>query len=300
MPNVFHRIGVHASKSGKHPDAAVTAIRIIDWCERNSVEVGLTPDAATLLDRDDLELDLDSEKLALDMMITLGGDGSILNMARTLSGKSIPILGVNLGSLGFLTEIQKDKLEQNLKLVIDGKYSVEERMTLVATVDGLTAPPALNEIVIDRGAVSRIIDIDLFVRGVPVSAYRADGLVIATPTGSTAYSLSAGGPILDPATQAIVAVPISPFGLSSRPIVFPDDVELHVCVVSGHKHCFLTVDGQYTAGLPGVARFVIKKGEHPALLVRFQENSFYKILRRKLRWGKPPAVREIEEPDEDE
>ena len=300
MPNVFHRIGIHASKSGKHPEAASTAIRIIDWCERNKIATGLTPDAAALLDRNDLALDLESDKLALDIMITLGGDGSILKMARELSGKSIPILGVNLGSLGFLTEIQEDRLEQSLKLLIDGKYTVEERMTLVATVDGLTTPPALNEIVIDRGAVSRIIEIDLFARGVPVSSYRADGLVIATPTGSTAYSLSVGGPILDPAARAIVAAPISPFGFSSRPIVFPDDVELHIGVVSGHKHCFLTVDGQYTAGLPGVARLAVKKGENPALLVRFRENSFYKVLRRKLKWGKPPAVREIEEPDEDE
>jgi len=282
--------GLNVNPQSRRPETAPTARQIIGWGQRTGNPVKLSTAAAELLGEPENALADGQLRQTIDVLISLGGDGTILTSARLMAGANVPVFGVNVGTLGFLTESTLSEMEVNLERIVAGDYCIDERMTLDTRFGNVEIPAALNEVVIDRGATSRIITIDLFSGERPIANYRADGLIIATPTGSTAYSLSVGGPILAPEMKAIIVSPISAFGFFNRPFVFADDTELTVRVYSSHGRSALTVDGQFTLELPESAEFLIRRGRGSVKLIRFKNSSFYKVIRQKLNWGRAPLV----------
>ena len=225
-----------------------------------------------------------------DVLVSMGGDGTLIHSARMVGNKNTKLLGVNVGSLGFLTQITPLSMIPCLDRIIKGDYNVEERMALTVKINrtGETFH-ALNEAVVDNGAISRMIDIRLQVNGEDIVNYRCDGLIIATPTGSTAYSLASGGPILHPTMQAIIASPISAFSLTTRPMIFRADDILVLKVRSQHKVASLTVDGQVMRELSDGDIVSIKRADFAYQFIAFEENSFYRVCRTKLHWGLLPS-----------
>ena len=225
-----------------------------------------------------------------DVLVSMGGDGTLIHSARIVGDRKTKLLGVNVGSLGFLTQITPLSMIPCLDRIIKGDYKVEERMALTVKINrtGETFQ-ALNEAVVDNGAISRMIDIRLQVNGEDIVNYRCDGLIIATPTGSTAYSLASGGPILYPTMQAIIASPISAFSLTTRPMIFRADDIMVLKVRSQHKVASLTVDGQVMRELSDGDIVSIKRADFAYQFIAFEENSFYRVCRSKLHWGLLPS-----------
>ena len=243
----------------------------------------------------------------IDVLLTLGGDGTLLRGAREAGPRGVPVLGCNLGRLGFLTSSSPEGLERALGRLVEGEYRVEERLTLRVEVDttdgdrsapdGAPEPPAdgadaleggfyaLNDAVVHKSGFARLITLRVRIDGEEVGQYSADGIVLATATGSTAYSLSAGGPVLVPELDALVATPISPHTLAVRPLVVPADAVIEVEVRPRSEHPVLTVDGQAGVELEPGDRIRASRSPHPVRLVQFPGQSFFSVLRRKLRWG---------------
>lgn len=230
---------------------------------------------------------------ALDLLVTLGGDGTLLRGARLVSGMSTRLLGVNLGHLGFLTSIPPEDLRSALDAVLRGDYWLDERGTLEAFVDGEEGSgfTALNDVVVHLSGMARLVRLALYVgEGAArehIGSYSADGLILATPTGSTAYSLSAGGPIVAPGMECILATPISPHSLTIRPLVVPASSVVSVELLPPHRSAILTVDGQQSAEVPTGRSVVVRRGPAPVRLVRFAGQSFFATLREKLHWATP-------------
>jgi NAD+ kinase len=226
---------------------------------------------------------------AADVILVLGGDGTMLSVSRLVAGRGLPILGINLGSMGFITEINRDEIYGAVQAMLSDSCSVEERMMLSARIHRLGEKIAehtvLNDVVINKGALARIIDLETFVNGIYVTTYKADGLVISTPTGSTAYSLSAGGPILYPTLDSIVLTPICPHTLTNRPIVLPDDFKIDVILKTQSEDVYLTLDGQVGFSLRKDDVIGITKSELKTRLLIPCERDYFEILRNKLRWG---------------
>ena len=224
----------------------------------------------------------------VDLVIVLGGDGTLLSMARAVGDLGVPILGVNLGGLGFLTATTLEEMLPALERLLAGGMEIEERMMLSARLrrggQGIGDYIALNDVVITKSAMSRIIDLSVSVGGRHAISYRADGLIISTPTGSTAYNLSAGGPILFPTMDAVVLTPIAPHTLSNRPIVVPGAQRIEV-TLRAEQDVMLTMDGQI--GVPLRERDVVEvqKAAARIRLVRFPQKDFFSVLRTKLKWG---------------
>jgi len=222
-----------------------------------------------------------------DVVVAIGGDGTILRTARALRGTEVPILGVNLGRLGFLAEVSADKLEEAFGMVLDGKAQVEQRMALTAYAEGEGKEFfAVNDVVLERGASPRMIEVRVSIGEECLGSYLADGAILATPTGSTAYSLSAGGPIVNPRLEAILLTPICPHSLSVRPMVLPPDevIVLHVRSDRGEDMA-LTVDGQLRCRLRAEDRVTVRKAREKVKLLTFPGRSFYNVLCTKLLWG---------------
>lgn len=224
-----------------------------------------------------------------DLIISLGGDGTLLNIAPLVERPDVPILGVNLGALGFITEIGADELEPVLIDTLEGNYAVEKRMTLEVKVRRKKrARPrfrVLNDVVIAKGARSRIIDLETHVDSDYLCTYRADGLILSTPTGSTAYSLAAAGPILEPTLGAIVLSPICPHMLTHRPIVVPGSATIHVTLRSFGDTVILVPDGQPGMRLDNGDEVEVRDYGMPVSLIKIPSRSYYEILRGKLKWG---------------
>lgn len=224
-----------------------------------------------------------------DLVVVLGGDGTLLSVARGLPD-GIPILGANLGNLGFLTELHRTELYAAMDEVLADRYHTEERSLLevrVRSANGETGPPsaALNDAVVTKGALSRIIELAIRVDGHLVARYRSDGLIVSTPTGSTAYNLSAGGPILHPLLPVAVLTPICPHALALRPIVVPDRSHIEVTLETAEEEVHLTLDGQAGGRLGLGDTVTITRGPQTVTLVKVGERSFFDNLRDKLRWG---------------
>lgn len=224
-----------------------------------------------------------------DVLVVLGGDGTLLSAARAVGDREIPIVGINLGTLGFLTEINKESVNDIVEMIINEKAKYEKRMKLYATVkrDGADIErfSVLNDVVFNKGALARIIDLQTYVNDSYLTTFRGDGLIVSTPTGSTAYSLSAGGPILYPTLENIVITPICPHTLTNRPIVLPHDVIVRVTLKSENQDVFLTLDGQVGLPLKKDDSVSITCARFKTILITPQGRDFFDILRTKLRWG---------------
>jgi NAD+ kinase len=224
-----------------------------------------------------------------DLAIVAGGDGTLLSVARAAVTAGVPILGVNFGGLGFLTEIHPDELFPALIRVLAGEHAIEERQALRARIRRAGSKPRVhavfNDVVVHRAALSRMVTLDVTVDGDAVASYTSDGLIVASPTGSTAYNLSAGGPILDPRMEAFVITPICPHGMTYRPLVVPGSSTVTVALRSPRKDNFLTLDGQI--GFPLRPGDTVTVDAHPrhVRLVRVSGRSFFQVLPHKLRWG---------------
>ena len=226
----------------------------------------------------------------VDLLITLGGDGTLLRGARLVATSGTPVLGVNLGHLGFLTSVPPDELEECLDLLYAGDYWLDRRFTLIAIVERPNGRPgaeflALNDAVLHKGGFARVVRIRVEVDGQEVATYSADGIILSTPTGSTAYALSASGPVVDPSVECILATPICPHTLGIRPVVLPASSEILVQALPPMEQLMLTVDGQDGAGLTPGDRLVVRRGPATVPLVRFAGQNFFTTLRRKLNWA---------------
>ena len=225
----------------------------------------------------------------LELLVVLGGDGTLLSATRALAGQRVPILAVNLGGLGFLTSVTREELYPVLEQVLDGRHNTSERMMLDAHTfrNGkvVERQTALNDAVINKAALARMLDFDVYVDSAPVGRYRADGLIVATPTGSTAYSLAAGGPIVHPQLDAFVITPICPHMLTNRPLVIPDTARVEIDIAAGEEPVYLTLDGQIGFQLQPSDRVVVTKSKNRVAFIRSPQKTYFEVLRSKLRWG---------------
>jgi NAD+ kinase len=258
------------------------------WLRERKIDVMLGPEAASASGGAAVpRAELASH---VDLIIVLGGDGSLLAVARAIGRSEVPVLGVNLGTLGFLTEISKEELFETLEVVVAGGFRIETRMRLEVriTKDGREAGTylALNDAVISKSTLSRMIDLETWADDVEVTTYHADGLIVATPTGSSAYSLSAGGPLLLPGIGAIVLTPICPHALTQRPLVLPQDCHVRIQLRDargGEVH--LTVDGQVGRMLEEGEVVELTRSDSPLRMLVPPNRSRFEVMRNKLRWG---------------
>jgi NAD+ kinase len=224
-----------------------------------------------------------------DLVIVLGGDGTLIHAARLLAGRPVPLLGVNLGSLGFMSEIPSREVFPVLDEVLAGKFKVESRMKLACRLlraeEVVIQDEVLNDVVINKGALARIGDHETLVDGHYVTTFKADGVIVATPTGSTAYSMSAGGPIVHPAVDSMILTPICPHALTQRPIVIPGDQVISVTIKGDAAEFYLTFDGQAGLALQEGDRLEVQRSPNRVLLIRNPRLDYFGMLRQKLRWG---------------
>ena len=282
----FQTVGVCVKRD--EPQVAERVVALEDWLNDHGVEVLLDSEAARWLRRPGTPV----EELAgrVDLLIVLGGDGTLLAAARAVGERSVPLLGVNLGTLGFLAETSSDELHTALEQAFAGRLVVAERMRLQVEIERRGSVVerclALNDAVIGKSALSRMIDLETRADGAFVTTYHSDGLIVATPTGSSAYSLSAGGPILLPEGDSIVLTPICPHTLTQRPLVLPDQYRIEILVLDtrgGEVH--LTVDGQVGVELEQGDRIIAARSKYPARLLVSPHRSRFAVMREKLRWG---------------
>jgi NAD+ kinase len=269
------------------PEPAEILKELLPWLGSKGYEVFLDSETAWMLNMEGYSRS--HIPSLVDVIVVLGGDGTMLSVARLVGGSGVPILGVNLGGLGFITEVNKDEIIAALDKALAGSCSMEERIMLSAVVSRHDEKIAdfivLNDVVINKGALARIIDLETYVHDSYVATFKADGLIISTPTGSTAYSLSAGGPILYPTLNSIVLTPICPHTLTNRPIVLPDDFTVEIILRSESEDVFLTLDGQVGFSLKKNDTVTIKKSGFTTKLLIPCERDYFQILRAKLKWG---------------
>lgn len=224
-----------------------------------------------------------------DLVVVLGGDGTLISAARLIGDRELPILGVNLGSLGFLTEITLDELYPVLESCLAGAYQVSERMMLQATVlretETILRHQVLNDVVINKGALARIVDLETMVDSHYLTTFKSDGLIISSPTGSTGYSLAAAGPIVHPALECLVITPICPHTVTNRPIVVGAGATVTVTLRAVNEDVFLTLDGQVGMELKGGDVVTVRRAEHRTRLIMSQSKDYFEVLRTKLKWG---------------
>ncbi len=268
-----------------HPRATNLAKRIVAFLARRRVKVLLDEEArlpgAALRTKAALAREA-------DLIVVLGGDGTLLSVARRADAR-VPILGVNMGELGFLTEVAEPEAMEMLARVLAGRFEIDRRMAVSAVLERggkiIRRFRALNDVVVSNGARARIIRLRVSVDGLPVTSYKADGLIVATPTGSTAYSLSAGGPIVEPTVQVLLLSPISPHTLSNRPMVLRPEAVVRITLASGQQDVVLTIDGQDSMPLEGNDVVSVRRARSAVSLVHSPDRTYYDVLRSKLGWG---------------
>ena len=281
------RIGIVTKHELKAASTTLADLEV--WLrDRNVAAVWSSEAAAVMADGARTVVRREQIADAADLVLVLGGDGTLLAVADIIgqAERDVPILGVNFGSLGFLTEITYPELFSTLEAAVRGEVDHDERMMLCGRTRD-KALVALNDIVLTRAALSRMVDLDVWVGGQFVTSVRSDGLIIATPTGSTAYNLSAGGPVIHPAMDAIVLTPIAPHTLTHRPIVIPAEREVRVRALSGADaaEAYLTYDGQHGFALPRGEEVIVTRAAKPIRLVRAANRNYFEVLRKKLQWG---------------
>ncbi len=271
----------------KRPDAFKVAREVIDWLTKEGdYRLVIEANAAAAMGYEGLGAD-SIEIQGVDLILAMGGDGTLLHTVRVIDGKNIPILGINLGSLGFLTEITENEICSILKDVLHGHYQIEKRMMLSIKVLRQDSAPvrfrALNEAVITESEIARMINLKVSIDSEYLTTYRADGLIISTPTGSTAYSLAAGGPIVVPQLKLLMLTPVCPHTLTARPMIIPESSKITIDVIASQS--ILTIDGQQAYSLRLNDRVEIERAEEETCLIKPQQCGFYEVLRNKLKWG---------------
>lgn len=282
----------------RREDVAAVVPQLLEWLQAHNLEVSCDEETAQCIgpaagSRCSIGADhvQPREQLAskVDLVVVLGGDGTLLAATRSMGEHSVPILPVNLGGLGFLTSVTLEELYPLLEQVLQGKNRISERVLLQAEVmrEGKVVEHhrALNDAVLNKGALARMIDLNLHIDGGYVCSYRADGLIISTPTGSTAYSLAAGGPIIYPLVEAFVITPICPHTLTNRPLVVPNTFRIEVEFRADEEAVFLTLDGQVGVELKPGDRVVVTQARTRLRLVRPPRKTYFEILHSKLKWG---------------
>ncbi len=268
-----------------HDDAMATAEQLSAWLGSRGIKRAGEPISAGG-DRDESLPPL----LGADLIVVLGGDGTMISTARMVGDADVLVLGVNYGSLGYLTDFRIEEMFPALEMIFAGDYEVDHRVMLEAEHwrenEMLASGRVLNDVVINKAAIARIIEIIVNLNGLFVNSFRADGLIVATPTGSTAYNLSAGGPIIYPSMNAMVLTPICPFTLTNRPIVVPDGADIELILENENEGVILSLDGQI--GYPMLARdsVRIRKSETTLNLVHPANRNYFDVLRNKLKWGR--------------
>lgn len=290
----FQTIGI-IGKQGETGAAKTTLERLVAYLAARRLEVVLDSISGALLDVPPERI-LDANDLGrrCDLAVVVGGDGTLLHAARSLAPHRVPLVGINLGRLGFLADVSPEQIETCLDHILAGEYEEEARCMLAARVDddqaGATPWPALNDVVVHKWNTARMIEFETYIDGVFVNTQRSDGLIISTPTGSTAYALSGGGPLIHPALDVLVLVPICPHTLSNRPLVVSGSSRIELRVLGFDQgHVQITCDGQTNLALRPQARVFVERTPYPARLLHPGGHDYYKILRAKLGWGGHPA-----------
>lgn len=287
------RIGIVLKPN--QPDALRTVCELAAWLNDRGIALVGTPEIERqrILDETGCAVEqFPREELAahVDLILVLGGDGTMIATSRMLGDREVPVLGVNYGGLGYLAEFRIEELYQALESILSHNFRLDRRVMLdVELLRGgevLTHNRVLNDVVINKSALARIIEIEAHLNQHFVNAFRADGLIISTPTGSTAYNLSAGGPVIFPSMNAVVITPICPFTLSNRPIVVPDDATIELLLKTDQEEVTLTLDGQVGFSLKVNDRVVIRKSSVTFRLVQPSNRNYFDVLRDKLRWGR--------------
>jgi NAD+ kinase len=272
----------------KVPQAAAIVPGLLDWLRERGIEV-LCDEVTAAYGGNCVGLPREEVAAGADLLVVLGGDGTLLAAARALRGRDVPLFPVNLGGLGFLTAITTDEIGPELERAFRGEHRIGRRRMLNAEVlrgeARIAQYEALNDVVITKSSIARMIDLDAYVDSNFVTSYKADGLIICTPTGSTAYSLSAGGPIIFPRVDAFCITPICPHMLTNRPVILPDASVIEVRNKSGDGETFLTIDGQVGEPLKCGDRVVARRSPHVLQLIRPPKSLFFDVLRQKLKWG---------------
>jgi len=292
QPSIKH-IGVVVKPH--QPDALQTLCRLTEWLGQRDIKLVGGPE----IERERIEHETgcvvesikeDALAKAVDLMLVLGGDGTMISTARMLGDIEVPVMGVNYGGLGYLAEFPLQELFSALEAILAGNYKVQERLMLTVELrrgeELITKNRVLNDVVVNKSALARIIDIEAYLNNQFLNRFRADGLIVSTPTGSTAYNLSAGGPIIFPSMNAIVITPICPFTLSNRPIVVPDDSVIEVRLMTESEEVALTLDGQVGFPLQAGDRALIRKSNATFNLVQPANRNYFDVLRDKLKWGR--------------
>lgn len=289
----IRRVGVVVKPN--QPEALNTVCHLVEWLAAHGIKVVGTPD----LDRQRIEGEtscavevVEHEKLAanVELIVVLGGDGTMIATSRMIGDYDVPVVGINFGTLGYLAEFRVEEMYTALESIFTGDYRVETRVRLAVDLmrgeEILMHSRVLNDVVINKSALARIIELEAFMNGQLISAFRADGLIISTPTGSTAYNLSAGGPVIYPSMNAVVITPICPFTLSDRPIVVPDDAVIELGLRTPNEEVVLTLDGQVGLPIQPEHRVRIRKSLTTFKIVQPKNRNYFEVLREKLRWGK--------------
>jgi NAD+ kinase len=267
------------------------AEELIEWLAGRGVTASVEDHLFKRLSRPSATESSNSSEIAhdADLVVVLGGDGTLIAAARLVGDRAVPILGVNLGSLGFLTEITLDELYPSVERCLQGDFEVSERMMLLASVERagevVELHRVLNDVVINKGALARIVDMETSVNGRYLTTFKADGLIVSTPTGSTGYSLSANGPIIHPELECISITPICPHTLTNRPLVMAGDAAIAITLDSMDEAVFLTLDGQVGVKLIAGDVVQIKKSAHATRLIQSRSKDYFEVLRTKLKWG---------------
>ncbi len=278
----------------KKPQTKEVVESIIGWAKQNKVDFFLDQELSAVVGYKERLSEREKLRQLCDMIVSLGGDGTMLASARAVGKHPTPILGINLGGLGFLTEITSNDLDRTLERLKQKDFFIEKRMVLETEVEGLKKLDqyALNDVVIDKGEVARLFQMHLYADSEFICSYSADGLIISTPTGSTAYCLAAGGPIVNPKTNVIIVSPMCPHTFASRPLIFSENENLKVVVELARREAVLTIDGQVAFALKSGSSVLLRKAAHSVNLIKFRNRSFYEILRTKLHWGARPKMGE--------
>ena len=285
--HTFRNIGIISRPRRSNLNEVVPPL--LSWLEDRGIHVAYDQETASSLPEPSEGRSREQVAAASDLLLVLGGDGTLLAAARVAAPRSIPILPINMGSLGFLTSFMLEELFPALEDILAGRLTISERVMLHAELQRgdkiLDKQTVLNEVVINKGALARMIELELSIDGVFVCRYRADGLIVASPTGSTAYSLSAGGPIVHPSVESFIITPICPHTLSDRPVVVGDTSIIEVKLSAGTESVFLTLDGQKGIPLQATDRVRVSRAQQLLKLIQTPNKSYFEILRNKLKWG---------------